>query len=339
MEAITSLNKDESRMLQDLLRHYHIPPSTALKAQKNYRELRKYHNHDAQQPTRMRAAILLAEMGETVQSVRGVPLRGMSLSLNQMLREEQPVARIAKLLAHHNSHSRHMEPALREDLGLAIKEISFGTLFMEKFQRAMTYFDFKERRDQGGEYLRLFSSFTWLLFVHLHSELGLPSEEEQDYLLISVLYLTVRYAFDYLFPKSIELPPCSQQKALITSILHTLFDIFFIAQPATFKQITALVDDHFETLLGPVIRCQTQAHPDFLSPALLLTNYQRLDAHYLKNRDPHTIDYRHFLPHRHSTLTPNKNLSQRLKPRTPRSQTAFQPFTNPTSHRILTFEE
>ena len=92
---------------------------------------------------RMRAAILLAEIGEPVQSVRGVPMRGMSLSLNQMLREQQPVVRMAKLLAHHHTHCRHMEPNLRQDLGLAIKEITFGTLFIEKFQRAMTYFNFK----------------------------------------------------------------------------------------------------------------------------------------------------------------------------------------------------
>lgn len=70
---------------------------------------------------------------------------------------------------------------------------------------------------------------------------------EADYLLISVLYLMVRYVFEYLRPSSAQ--RVGTNKDIVSNILSQLFQIFEIDHPAVFKTITAQVDDIFEQLI------------------------------------------------------------------------------------------
>jgi len=75
----------------------------------------------------------------------------------------------------------------------------------------------------------LFRSFTWLFFLQANHYLKISSDCEADYLLISVFYLMTRCAFDYLRPKNApRIVNKSNNKALITSILQKLFQIFLI---------------------------------------------------------------------------------------------------------------
>ena len=95
---------------------------------------------------------------------------------------------------------------------------------MTKFERAISYFDFVELVGEAYGYLGIFKSFAWLLFLITSQKLKTNDSQETDYLLISVLYLMVRYGFDYLRPKCC--PPLDSKKSLVSTILSQLFQIF-----------------------------------------------------------------------------------------------------------------
>jgi hypothetical protein len=203
----------------------------------------------------------------------------------------------------------------------------------------MDYFDFEELTEQAG-YREQFKAFTWLLFLQARQHLKISSEFESDYLLIAVLYLTVRHAFDFLRPKNAPQLSGSRasQKTLVSSILQRLFQVFLIDDLDSFKRITAHVDDYFESLLDlAVVRCSNADCYDFLTPPLLPLNYRRLDLLYQRQRAPHSLDYRLLLPQRPHTLTPRRfsQLSQHAAGGEKRKEFKQKSFA---SHKILTFE-
>lgn len=121
--------------------------------------------------------------------------------------------------------------------------------YINKFEKAIEYFDFVQIEPigsggTGGEYLELFKSFAWLFFLVMRQKIPIKQAYEADYLLISVLYLMVRYIFDYLRPRSAQ--RVGTNKDIVSNILSQLFQIFEIDYPLAFKSITAQVDDHFE---------------------------------------------------------------------------------------------
>jgi len=70
----------------------------------------------------------------------------------------------------------------------------------------------------------IFKSFAWLLFLSTSQQIATKNPQETDYLLISVLYLMVRYGFDYLRPRCC--PPLDSKRSLVSTILSQLFQIF-----------------------------------------------------------------------------------------------------------------
>ena len=120
------------------------------------------------------------------------------------------------------------------------KELQFGLRYVCKFEKALEYFQLVEVVDSQGQYVHLYRSFAWLLFLLMVREVGRESQMETDYLLISVLYIMIRFGFDYIRPK--QAPPAHSNATLITSILNQLFQIFEIDHPAVFKRVTAQTD-------------------------------------------------------------------------------------------------
>ncbi len=157
----------------------------------------------------------------------------------------------------------------------------------------MKYFNFVCLIDDQY-YPALFNSFSWLMFLLMQevTEVNKKNHYETDYLLIAVLYLMVRYAFDYLRPKSAPPQPYNlNNKEIIRDILNQLFQIFEIDHPQVFKKITNEVDSHFEKLIQKgVITCREGC--DFLSPKYIQRNYQKIDKLYQKQHNPHGIDLR-----------------------------------------------
>ena len=89
----------------------------------------------------------------------------------------------------------------------------------------------------------------------MHSLIPTNNHTEVDYLLISVLYLMVRYAHPYLRPR--KMAPIHNNKALIASIIEQLFSIFIIEDPVSFKKINSEVDSQFEELISSeIIKCR-----------------------------------------------------------------------------------
>lgn len=149
-------------------------------------------------------------------------------------------------------------------------------------------------------YKNAFKSFTWLFFLQARQQLNIESSAESDYLLISILYLTVRYAFAYIRPREIAmLNVANNQKNLVTAILNKLFQIFIIDDVSSFKAINSLVDDYFDGLISREgLKCTDFDCYDFLSPNLINLNYRKIDLLYRKYHDPNSIDYRLFLTNR-----------------------------------------
>jgi hypothetical protein len=123
---------------------------------------------------------------------------------------------------------------------------------------------------------------TWILFLTMANKFSIKNGFDADYLLISVMYLMVRYSFDYLKPKNAPKIKANN-KTIISSILKKLFQIFLIEDVSCFKSITAIVDDYFDELITKqVIICQNFQNYDFLSPHLINLNYKKIDGLYLK---------------------------------------------------------
>jgi hypothetical protein len=74
----------------------------------------------------------------------------------------------------------------------------------------------------------------------MHCQIPTNNHVEVDYLLISVLYLMVRYVHPYLRPK--KMASIHNNKTLIASIIEQLFSIFIIEEPTSFKRINSEVD-------------------------------------------------------------------------------------------------
>jgi hypothetical protein len=121
-----------------------LDAKTSSKTQKYYRELRKLAHLLDPHPMDdlMRAAILIAEKAQTVFTLTGERVRGLALSLNEMLRQGEPLARLLPALRVFLTHSKAADDQLREDVGQLVQELAFGSGFLEKFERAMEYFDF-----------------------------------------------------------------------------------------------------------------------------------------------------------------------------------------------------
>jgi hypothetical protein len=173
----------------------------------------------------------------------------------------------------------------------------------------------------------MFRSFSWLLFLQAHGHLKPQGVCENDYLLICVLYLTVRHGWDHIRPRH-ALTHTANNRQLITAILERLFTIFLIDDPHTFKRISNAADAHFETLLAHTLSCPPNSTA-FMAPSLLPHNYHALQSLYQRNRTPGSLDHRLFLSDPLPTLTAARIAPPHRKPAQPRSF---------ASHRILTFD-
>lgn len=90
----------------------------------------------------MRAAIVIAEKSQLVYNVRGERVKGLALSLNEMIKQNHGLGKLVGIVKVFITHSKALEEELREDLMQVMQEVTFGHNFVEKFQRAMDYFDF-----------------------------------------------------------------------------------------------------------------------------------------------------------------------------------------------------
>lgn len=90
----------------------------------------------------MRAAIVIAEKSQLVYNIRGEKIKGLALSLNEMIKQNNSLGKLINIIKVFITHSKVLEEELREDLTLVVQEVAFGHNFVEKFQRAMEYFDF-----------------------------------------------------------------------------------------------------------------------------------------------------------------------------------------------------
>lgn len=115
-----------------------------------------------------------------------------------------------------------------------------------------------------------------------------------------------------------------------------------IDDAASFKKITARVDDYFESLIGSeTIKCHDFENYDFLSPSLISLNYKKIDMQYQRETMGIStgIDYRLFLNNRHTTFTPRKysHVSNKEK-HDKRKEKDYNIRKSFASHKILTFE-
>jgi hypothetical protein len=103
---------------------------------------------------------------------------------------------------------------------ILIQQLQIGSNSLKHFEKALQYFNFEERIPEMNHYSHIFRSFSWLLFLEMRNYIDTKNQTENDYLLISVLYLMVRHSFDYYRPKAIpQLSESKQSKAFITTLL------------------------------------------------------------------------------------------------------------------------
>ena len=169
----------------------------------------------------------------------------------------------------------------------------------------------------------------------MRGRIAVRNTYESDYLLIAVLYLVVRYAFEYLRPRAMDHMQPHSGKSLVSSILQQLFSIFVIDHPQAFKAITSKVDTHFEQLVATQIICCRHDY-DFLSPALLGNNYKTLDSLYQRESAGQPLDYRLVLHGRVQTLTPAKHSRLAAKHAPPQPNKQTKGFA---SHKILAYDQ
>lgn len=84
-----------------------------------------------------------------------------------------------------------------------IREIFFLITYHKKFDKTLEKLELKERNPEtGSDYLRLFSSFAWLLYVHAKNSLLKKSLDiiENTCLLAHAISFMIIYAWDYLLP-------------------------------------------------------------------------------------------------------------------------------------------
>jgi len=92
----------------------------------------------------MRASILVAEKSQVVYTLNGQRIRGLGLSLNEMIKEGVSMNKMVGIIKLFMTYNKMIDEELREDLVEVIEEITLGTNFIEKFERAIAYFDFEE---------------------------------------------------------------------------------------------------------------------------------------------------------------------------------------------------
>jgi hypothetical protein len=337
-EAITNLGKEETQQLTALTSNHMLDPPTAHRAQKHYRELRRLNlaqDNPLSVEQLMRTAIVIAEQSQPVYNMQGLRVGPVCLALNQMMNSKATLRAVVSGIKLYLG-CRGQEEELKNGLARLLEQLSFGSGYLAKFERAIDYFDFVELTSCAFGYLAIYRSFAWLLFLLIHKRVSPASEAESDYLLIAVLYLMVRYGFEYIRPRSA--PTLGSSKTLVTSILSQLFQIFEIDHPSLFKKVTSLVDEQFEHLMAAgVLRCHSNY--DFLSPELISYNYKKIDALYQRCRDQEVIDYRLLLENRHQNLTPIKHTN--ITPRGHQPDRVNNRNNQPlsfASHKILTFE-
>ena len=223
-DAITDLGKDENLQLQTLLAVHHLNPTTVARTHKYYRQLRKL-NHTQQHSIPlhhlMQTAIIIAEQSQPLFDLKGHKTSTPCLTLNSLISSRESIRGVVKGLKLYLTSCLPHEEELREELSVRVGGIVFGLDYVTKFERAVQYFDFVELVPERCEYISLFRSFAWLLFLLMTELVPTKKEHEKDYLLIAVLYIMVRYSFDYVRPRSA--PHSETSKTIITSILNQLF--------------------------------------------------------------------------------------------------------------------
>jgi hypothetical protein len=105
----------------------------------HYFDQHPYHLEDL-----MRASILVAEKSQVVYTLSGQRLRGLGLSLNGMIKSGVSMQKMVGIVKLFMTYNKTIDEELREDLVEAVEEVTFGTNFIEKFERAINYFDFEE---------------------------------------------------------------------------------------------------------------------------------------------------------------------------------------------------
>lgn len=78
----------------------------------------------------MRTAIVIAEKAQVVYTITGERVKGLALSLNEMVREGTSLTQLLILLRAFLAHSKVIDPELRNDLAQLIQELAFGVSFL-----------------------------------------------------------------------------------------------------------------------------------------------------------------------------------------------------------------
>lgn len=78
----------------------------------------------------MRAAIVIAEKSQLVYNVRGEKVKGLALSLNEMIKQNQGLGKLVNIIKVFITHSKVLEEELREDLTQLVQEVAFGHNFV-----------------------------------------------------------------------------------------------------------------------------------------------------------------------------------------------------------------
>ena len=123
-------------MLQQLCAQFSLPPASAAKTQKYYRELRKFTLHAHQTPAvdpLMRAAVLLAEQSQPVLTLRGDRVKAFPLLLGPVVATASDLPALARALQLYLLHSRTIELELRTELAALVDEISMASELVAKF--------------------------------------------------------------------------------------------------------------------------------------------------------------------------------------------------------------
>lgn len=180
------------------------------------------------------------------------------------------------------------------------------TTFHTKLDKTLTKLDLKEcSSDAPPGYVKIFSSFVWLLFIDSKNTILNKSTTDilsptciMAHIISTLLFL----AWDYMRPEALKCSPKDKSIA----IKEKLLEMFCIKDLAEYKERAKEFEEHFGWLRDKGIIKNTPNKMDILSPEHINTNYKRLDRHYEKNLNPDDLDERVFFRERAMNLTPSK---------------------------------
>lgn len=129
-----------------------------------------------------------------------------SLSLGQLLRAHQ-LDEVMITLKEFSRHVKINDKEASANLNNLIKEISFLITFHKKFEKSIEKLELRERGNDAltSEYLKLWSSFSWLLYIQAKNKILGKSLDliENTCMLANSIAFMMSFSWEYMVPKAI----------------------------------------------------------------------------------------------------------------------------------------